>query len=376
MRTKIIAPASIVVVLCFLLFAWYANLTREPAQTRDGGADAFRESLQCTLQKLLPGETNARRERAQLTLDFAYQRLFQKIADYGIDSPREETVHFMAQVLHETNYLQYMVESAEGRTWRDAMDAATPSGWDCGAYRRAIVSDRDYFNTQKSGLLKPGEDPYVKFYRSTYRGRGLIHLTSCHNYLSFFYHKAALRENRPRLARKIHPNFYYLDRQTERLRKIYFRTFCTQNMMERLQDSEGNGFLIEPIYLVTDFEDIIDELSLPCPDIEVPPMKSTEFLVDSAANYWRKCQEGKRYKNYLNQATAESVARISECVHGSAWELYDTFNEDTCAVNGDGIYTGTVKENVRNGIIESRRWIADSYCGRLRNFQALHGCFF
>ena len=144
MKIKRIVIASAVIALCCLLFFRYINLVREPAQS-GRRAQLFKRSAQCALETLLPGDSNALRERAQLTLDFAYRRLFQKITDYKIDTSQEEIAHFMAQILQETGYLQYMVEDAGGQTWEHAMDTATPSGWNCGTYHAAIVSDRNFF---------------------------------------------------------------------------------------------------------------------------------------------------------------------------------------------------------------------------------------
>ena len=160
------------------------------------------------------------------------------------------------------------------------------------------------------------------------------------------------------------------------IKRIEWKTFCTEDMLGHIEEFQRHGLMIEPSDLIFNFEDTIDYLSLPCENEGYPDsMSSVEFLVDSAASYWRKCQQGGRYKDYRKQTTGKAVARMSECVHGSAWKLYDTFNEETCSTDEDGRYTGTATANAKSTISETRRWIADSYCGRLKNFKALLGCF-
>ena len=364
----------------FLIHNRYDSFIRGPAQrTSDSDRDQERlkTSIECALEKLLPetsqGLVPAERERAQITLNFLYRRLSQKIVEYGLNHWIEKA-HFIAQIFHETENFHYMVEQAGGVTWRSVRDTANSYGWNCDVYYNAIMSDRNFFN-KMSSELNAGE--YVYNYRSAYRGRGLIHLTHCHNYLSFFYHKAALDANRSLLVQEINPELYYVDNANNEL-QIKWNTFCGDDILQNIVEFKRERLIVRPQEIISsqnNFENTIDNLSLPCQGRGVSSMSSLEFLVDSAFNYWRKCQTDGRYKGHRQEATGKAVALLSECIHGAAWGLYRTFDESSCTIDDNNSYTGMAKENITDGIKEKRRWIVHHYCARLRNFQVLQECF-
>ena len=262
----------------------------------------------------------------------------------------------MAQVLQETGNFLYTVEKFGANRWRNVLRAANPpDGWDCDVYYNAIERDRDAFDNRYNNS---------KVYKAKFKGRGLIHLTGCHNYLSFFYNQAALKANKKSIVRNLGGYFSYINREGDAM-NLKDSKFCTDEILENIVDFEANGLTFEPQEIVKDFGDTADRLSLPCQGRGVPSMNSLEFLVDSALNYWRECQD--QSPNNLTMTDDRSVARISKCIHGSS--LYNRFDGSFCTRRGGPSSEG------RRRIRDSKEWILESYCGRLRNFRALLGCF-
>ena len=354
--------------LMSLTFGWaclYVGnfFKRTPATAfRQGDADAkekeLRDMVGCALGSVAGGTVL---QRAEATLDFVGDQLVRGFDDYGISSDIEK-IHFLAQVMHESNYFVSTVESAGGATWEtDTVFDSLASSWKCGNYLNAIHSDKKFFDEDY--------DSSNDSYKAAFRGRGLIQLTHCYNYVHFFYHEIAKRENLMALAEKskIEATYFY-----KGMSKKIDNEFCEERELEiiaKLFENEGIYF---PRELTGNFENTVDRLSLPCGFTTVSFMQSPEFLVGTSLWFWQECK--RQYPDAIGDSSDRAVGKLSECVNGS--ELYFRFDRRWCRDGSpDRTYLRRFQAEARTQRARNqRRTILASYCRRLHNFDALSAC--
>ena len=308
-------------------------------------------TLVCALNQIFPPPPPAMKRMR--TLNFMSRKLAKNFHTYGLSSDREKA-HFLAQIVHETAGLSSTIENrSRTSAWKKVLNDTSPQ-WACNNYLDAIEKDKYFFDNH----YKHSKNRY----KSTFRGRGLVQLTGCNNYLQFFYHKAAVKAGRMDLAYKKVTFYHQGDWDDEKIDFFY----CSADTLRQVsQQFERDGLTLEPSSLVNDFENTVNQLALPCKERGVPPMSSQEFLVDSSLWYWKKnCK--KDYEKSIHLSPAKSVAQITQCVHGRV-SAYKTFNRSSCNANG------TPKKALSKKL-GSKAWYLDSFCHRLKSFKALDDC--
>ena len=329
------------------------------SQTQPTGSQkSIGQVIDCALEKLVPGGMT--RDKARATLDFLGEELAEGIDSYGMSSDVEKA-HFLAQLMQESAYFTLTVEYAGGGTWRDeAVFDAGASAWKCGGYLNAVHSDKDFFDNRY--------DKSKDSYRAVFRGRGLIQLTFCYNYMRFFYHVMSKKQGYGGLQED---RFTYTHGgEIKRLRE----RFCKTEELESIAEGFARDGLPASVELTENFENTMDALSLPCPMTGVSFMQGPEFMVDSAFWFWGGCRE--EYPNAIDDPSAHAVGTLSGCVHGSE-RLYHRFDGRWCggAEADEGRMEGFLGEVDAQKDKDDRRSVLTSYCRRLHNFNALMGCF-
>ena len=303
--------------------------------------------VQCSLDRLLPSTNEYSRylkERSLRTLNFVYQRLGRKLEAYGIHSDIEKA-HLLAQVMVESRYLTSTVEDIRGKGRDGMLEAGTPTQWDCREYLNVSNDNASFFNRRYG-------------YKADFRGRGLIQLTHCPNYLGFLYHKAAERAGLSELSKGTKNNFFYWDSRGRR-RRVY-QSYCTEEVLKDVaQDFLNQGLSPDVLEeMVGDFGTAANYLSLPCHGEGLSSMTSEEFVVDSALWYWRRCKSS--YPRSTQSSSEIAVKYLSMCVHGQ--EAYLDIPDRACRES-------SAEE------LSIRPKIFSSYCNRLRAFNAFRRCF-
>ena len=312
----------------------------------------LKEALTCALGDIYPPPPPAM--RMMRTLNFLSSSLTKKLREYGFGSDREKA-QFFAQLIHESAGFSSTVERTGNALWKGVLRSDAQE-WNCSGYLDAINRDKDYFDHN----YRHSKDRY----KATYRGRGLVQLTGCRNYLSFFYHKAALEADRSDLAWK--DKKFFTEDEWGDMRDIDW-AYCDHNTLKNVaQQFAADGLVLDQA-LVNNFEGTVNNLALPCEDKGAGFMSSEEFLVDSSIWFWKKnCMD--EYDESINWTPDKAVGRITKCVHGAV-ALYDTFDASFC--NADG----SPKEGHLGRLHQDKRWYLRSYCHRLKSFSVLDKCF-
>ena len=331
-----------------------------------GKAEVAKEDKQlediitCALSKVYPPPPPAP-VRMRL-LQFILPGLEQRFSLYQVNSSVQKS-HLLAQLIYESAGLVTTIESQLNSShWQDVIRDASEEVNCSRKYIAAIKSDRSYFNHTYSKAKST--------YRASFRGRGLIQLTHCYNYVAFFRHKAALEKlSEPKLSASERKKFKAISQDSNYLKRDRFcqaisaqsscdPSFCSPYQLKKLaiyiEDKED--LEIKPPGLIEDFENTVDTLAVPCKDSKVSAMTSKEFIIDSSLWYWKRCQE--KYSNYIDQNSDKAVQHISKCVHGGRQYLELEDIDSLCASPSDNL-----------------GWIVKSYCGRRKLFLALNSCF-
>ena len=298
-----------------MLFYWTGSYVwdffgRSPATASQ---KTLRDVLDCALDKTVPSEGIARK-KAKATLDFLGDKLADGMESYGLSSDVEKA-HFLSQVMYESENFTLMIEYAGGRTWRDdAVFDSRYSSWKCGGYLSAVHSDKDFFDNKYHKSMNG--------YKATFRGRGLIQLTHCYNYMGFFYHFLSKQQNLTNL--KVDGFTYTYGGED----KVLKESFCGREELESIVEGFRRDGLHVTRELAADFEDVLDRLSLPCDldPIIASSMHEAELLVEPSLWFWDSCRE--ENPRAAGEPTGRAVGTLSGCVHGS--DIYLKFDETWC----------------------------------------------
>jgi len=300
------------------------------------------DQVSCALKSIY-SESQLSLKRSR-TLNFIVSELNQGFKTYGVRS-NVEKAHFLAQLIHESDGLSATVERVMGPTWRRLFNAPGEK-WQCDDYLAAVDEDDSYFDNR-----------YVyskNKYKSKFRGRGLIQLTGCANYMGYFYHASAQDQGTKAQASTHNTYFPFRDKDGDR---VVASWYCSESDLLAIDRTFRDlGLEINPSQLIDDFEASADELALPCRDRGIGNFSSERFVVDSSFWYWKKCQNTSYFSPYIYVNSDQAVSRMTECVHGKS-AVYQNYASINCnASNSDD-------------------WRKQSYCSRRKAFKKLISCF-
>lgn len=259
----------------------------------------FSEALvRCTLENMgiTPTALSIRNARYIAPL------LSQKMQEADITNRREK-IHFLSQMMHETQGLKYFSEKGndEGSgCWGQLNTDPLPSEDSlCDSYTACCQNDNT--NSYFARKARP--------YRSEFRGRGVFQLTRCDNYFAFLNY---LRfERKPAQEREKLQRFRndYHTTTNRKSTKNQVGHFCTPEQINAVKNVEAdidpwnlmNGKLDDP---QADKEQknqnrdlrqqALNQISVPCDKFAVPsqepgvaPLTPAEFITASAVYFWQ-----------------------------------------------------------------------------------------
>lgn len=318
------------------------EVSSDPADNFTDDGEALQKVVVCALNKVHPEPPPA--ISRMRTLNFIANRVASNFDRYGITTDVEKA-NLLSQIIHETGGLKVTIENiASTDLWRSVSRGDSPI-WDAQAYDEARENDDSFFNDYYNN----SKDTY----KAAFRGRGLIQLTHCYNYMGFFLDRLGRRHNIEELQ-GYNDNFYYRDSDGDRVHLN--KTFCDQSTLQEIADYVKEEYNVEfdPDEVISDFENTVNQLAIPSPGQRVGNMSAQEFIVDSSFYYWRKCQDD--HPNSVASSDNTEFARLSGCIHGSMNSYLKPSTQNCPAPHGGG-------------------WIREAYCGRKKYRDALTECY-
>ena len=127
----------------------------------------------------------------------------------------------------------------------------------------------------------------------------------------------------------------------------------------------NDGLIVDPRELFDDFENVVNRLGVPCGSDVVD--KNDDLIVRSS--FWyinNECERRGLSKESLNSSSEETLRHLSHCIHGHDYRDSARYNQELCNQSDEN-----------RGLDEEGNEIPkfQSYCNRLRNFNAVQACF-